>query len=249
MSDAAPATLRVLGSGGAFGHGDRLQACALLEHAGGRALIDCGTTSLLAMRRFEIDPQSIDTVLLTHFHGDHVGGIPWLVLDAQFNHRERPFVVAGPRGVAERITATMEDVVRGLSLTKQRFELRFVEYALRAPVRLAPFEVTAYPVDHTPGSEPVALRITAGDKVLAVSGDTTWTETLVEVARDSDLFLAEGYSFEKRIPYHLSVRALIDHRAELGASRIVVTHVGEDTLAHLAEVPFEVAADGSAYRL
>ena len=243
------ATLRVLGSGGAFGHGGRLQACALLEHAGGRALIDCGSTSVMAMRRFDIDPQSIDLVLLTHFHGDHVGGIPWLVLDAQFNHRERPLVVAGPHGVAERITATMEDVVRGLSLTRQRFELRFVEYVPRMPVQLGQFGVTAYPVDHTPGSEPVALRVAAGDKVLGVSGDTTWTETLLEVAAGADLFLAEGYSFEKRIPYHLNVRALIDHRAELRTSRIVVTHVGEETLARLAEVPFDVAADGSVFQL
>lgn len=242
-------TLRVLGSGGAFGHGGRLQACALLEHGTERTLIDCGTTSLLALRRFAIDPQSVDAVLLTHFHGDHVGGIPWLVLDAQFADRERPLVVAGPRGVAERITATMEDVVRGLSRTKQRFELRFVEYAERAPVAVGSLAVTAYPVDHTPGSEPVALRVAVGERVLAVSGDTTWTDTLLEVARGADLFLAEGYSYEKRIPYHLSVRALVDHRAALGARRIVVTHVGEETLARLADVPFEVAEDGSRYEL
>jgi ribonuclease BN (tRNA processing enzyme) len=68
MSDPAPAGLRLrfLGSGDAFGSGGRLQTCLCLEGPGGRVLIDCGATALVAMKRAGIDPASVGSVLLSH---------------------------------------------------------------------------------------------------------------------------------------------------------------------------------------
>ncbi|MBI2157181.1 MAG: MBL fold metallo-hydrolase, partial [Candidatus Rokubacteria bacterium] len=76
--------VRFLGSGDAFGSGGRFQTCIHLGAAGGSVLVDCGATSLVAMRRFGLDPQGIACVVLSHLHGDHFGGVPFLVLDAQF---------------------------------------------------------------------------------------------------------------------------------------------------------------------
>ena len=47
-------------------------------------LIDCGTTTLIGMRRLGLDPNDIDMVCVTHLHGDHFGGLPWLLIDAQY---------------------------------------------------------------------------------------------------------------------------------------------------------------------
>ncbi len=76
------ATLSVtfLGSGDAFGSGGRLQTCMLVRTATCSFLIDCGTTVLIAMRRFEVDPNSIDMILLSHLHGDHFGRLPFFLL-------------------------------------------------------------------------------------------------------------------------------------------------------------------------
>ena len=88
--------VRFIGSGDSFASGGRFQTCILVDADGYRFLIDCGATSLIPLKRAAIDPGSIDAVLLTHFHGDHSGGVPYLILDGQFTRRERPFVVAGP---------------------------------------------------------------------------------------------------------------------------------------------------------
>lgn len=98
--------LRFLGSGDAFGSGGRFQTCLLLDGAGdGLVLIDCGASSLIAMRRAGVDPSAVGWVLLTHLHGDHFGGLPFLVLDGQFSRRTRPLVVAGPPGARARVEA------------------------------------------------------------------------------------------------------------------------------------------------
>lgn len=75
--------LQVLGCGDAFGSGGRFNTCFHLAGSAGTILIDCGASALIAMRRFGVEPNRIDTVFLTHLHGDHFGGLPWLILDGQ----------------------------------------------------------------------------------------------------------------------------------------------------------------------
>ncbi|MBI2544488.1 MAG: MBL fold metallo-hydrolase, partial [Candidatus Rokubacteria bacterium] len=100
--------LQFLGSGDAFGSGGRFQTCLLVRGEGGALLIDCGASSLIAMKRAGVDPGEIGWVLLTHLHGDHFGGVPFMVLDAQFSRRTRPLVIAGPPGTRARVEAAME---------------------------------------------------------------------------------------------------------------------------------------------
>lgn len=68
-------TVRFLGSGDAFGSGGRFQTCILVETASTRFLIDCGASSLIGMKRFGVDPGSVDAILISHLHGDHFGGL------------------------------------------------------------------------------------------------------------------------------------------------------------------------------
>ena len=72
-------------------------------------LIDCGTSSLIAMRRFGVDPNSVRTVFVSHLHGDHFGGLPFLMLDAQlYGRRSVPLTLVGPPGFRERLVQAME---------------------------------------------------------------------------------------------------------------------------------------------
>ena len=236
--------VRFIGSGDSLGTGGRFQTCILVDADGYRFLIDCGATSLVALKRAKIDPTSIDAVLLTHFHGDHCGGVPYLILDGQFSKRERPLVIAGPPGVRERMTAVFEAALPTSSRTKQRFAVSYVELGDR-PTTTGALEVSALPVAHLLETVPRALRVRAGGRVIAYTGDTDWCDALPRLADGADLLISEAYSFEKRIPQHLSHATLLAHRDELRAKRIVLTHPGIETLARAAELEWTLVDDGT----
>lgn len=240
--------VRFLGSGDSFGDGGRHQACILLEHDGFRALLDCGATSLVAMKRAGVEPSEIDAVLITHFHGDHAGGVPYLILDGQFRKRTRALVIAGPPRLRERMTAIFEAALPTSSATRQAFDVTYVEMSERATT-IGPLEVVALPVAHLPETEPRGLRVLVGGRVIGYTGDTDWCDALPRLADGADLFVAEAYSFDKRIPQHLSHATLLAHRAELRAKRVVLTHPGPETLARRSELAWELMDDGTVIEL
>lgn len=240
--------VRFLGSGDAFGDGGRLQTCILVDTGGYRALIDCGATSLVAMKRADVDPNTIDAVLLTHFHGDHAGGVPYLILDGQFRRRERALVIAGPPGVRERMTAIFETALPTSSATRQRFDVAYVELGER-PTAIGPLDVVALPVAHLAATSPHGVRVVARDVAVSYTGDTEWCDALPRLAHGADLFIAECYSIDKAIPQHLSHAALVAHASELAAKRVVLTHPGVETLARRSELRWPLAEDGLSVEL
>jgi ribonuclease BN (tRNA processing enzyme) len=239
-----PVELTFLGSGDAFGSGGRFQACVHVRAGPTRFLIDCGASSLVAMKRFGVDPSGVETVLLSHLHGDHFGGLPFLVLDGQFARRAGPLRVAGPPGVEARVRDAMEVLFPGSSRVARSFALEFLDLAERRETRVERLAVTAYPAVHASGAPALALRVAAADKVIGYSGDTEWTESLVEAARGADVFVCEAYFFEKRVRYHLDWRTLMEHRHRLECRRLILTHMSEDMLGRLPLDGVECAEDG-----
>ena len=124
-------TVTFAGSGDAFGSGGRFQACIHLHHGDlvRPVLLDCGATSLVALRRAGLDPGEIGAVFLSHLHGDHFGGLPFLILDAQFSRRTEPLTVVGPPGTGQRLTEAMECLFPGSSRVSRRFEVAVAELA------------------------------------------------------------------------------------------------------------------------
>jgi ribonuclease BN (tRNA processing enzyme) len=246
ISDRAtkPVELQFIGSGDAFGSGGRFQTCLHLSGAGDSLLIDCGASSLIALKRAGVDPAGIGWVLLSHLHGDHFGGVPFLILDGQFSRRTRPLVVAGPPGVQQRVEAGMELLFPGSTRVARRFATEFVELPERGASRVGPAGVTAFAVEHASGAPSYALRVAYGGKVITYSGDTEWAESLVEAARDADLFVCEAYAFERKIRYHLDYRTLREHLPRIGCRRLILTHMGPDMLSRLGEADVEHAEDG-----
>jgi ribonuclease BN (tRNA processing enzyme) len=241
--------VRFLGSGDAFGSGGRFQTCIHVETGHGQVLVDCGASSLIAMRRFGVDPNDVDAVLLTHLHGDHFAGVPFLVLDGQFRRRSRPLTVVGPRGVEDRVREAIEILFPDASRVERKFAVSFVEWRDRAPQALGAFTATPFEVVHASGAPPYALRIACDGKTLAYSGDTEWTDALVDAARGADLFVAEAYFYEKKIKYHLDLATLLAHRDQLACRRVVVTHMNDDMLRRLPGLAVEAAHDGKVIAL
>jgi ribonuclease BN (tRNA processing enzyme) len=237
--------LQFLGCGDAFSSGGRFQTCFHLDGAEEPLLIDCGATSLTALKRAGIDPAAIGFVAITHLHGDHFGGLPWLILDGQFAGRTKPLVIAGPPGTEERLLRTFEALYPGAAGADRRFETTVVELPERRPAVLGPAVVTPYEVRHGSGAPPYALRVEYGGKVIAYSGDTEWTDSLIEVSDGADLFVCECNFFDTQVPFHLSWSTLSSRRDALTCARLMLTHMSEEMLARAAGVGVEVASDGA----
>ena len=239
-------TVTFAGCGDAFGSGGRFQACIHLRGRGGSGpvLLDCGATSLSALKRLGLDPGEIAAVFVSHLHGDHFGGLPFLILDGQFSRRTEPLIVAGPPGIARRLADTMECMFPGSSTTARRFGIDTVELNPGSASTVSGVTVSAWEGDHPSGAPALLLRLELAGKTLAYTGDTAWTSTLVDAAADADLLIAEAYYRDKNIPYHLRLADLDAYRDRLTAKRIIVTHMSADVLDHQDEVSFEPAHDG-----
>jgi ribonuclease BN (tRNA processing enzyme) len=242
--------IQFLGSGDAFGSGGRFNTCFMVTTANGAFLIDCGASSLVAMRKFGVDPNRIQTVFVSHLHGDHFGGLPFLILDAQFySRRTEPLTLVGPLGFRARLTQAMEVFFPGSSTANRKFETEVIEIGARAAVSINGVEVTPFVVEHACGAPPFALRFVADGKVLAYTGDTEWTESLIEVGQDADLLIAEALVFERKIKWHLNYASLKANLDRIGAKRVILTHMGPDMLANAANVAEELAADGQIIQI
>ncbi len=237
--------VRFLGSGDAFGSGGRLQTCICIKATTSTFLVDCGASSLIALRRFGVMPNDIDMILLTHLHGDHFGGIPFFILDAQLiSKRSRPLLIAGPPGTKRRVVQAMEIFFPGSSQIQQKFSLDIQELAPDQPQTLGEVIVTSYRVQHPAGDPSLALRMQCNGKSITYTGDTEWTEALLPAAKGADLLIAEAYFFEKKVKFHLDFHTLMAHLNELQPKRLIVTHMSEDMLARLEELSCECAEDG-----
>ncbi|HMG62105.1 MAG TPA: MBL fold metallo-hydrolase [Streptosporangiaceae bacterium] len=239
-------TVTFAGSGDAFGSGGRYQACMHLRGPAGTGpvLLDCGATSLSALKHLGLDPGEVTAVFVSHLHGDHFGGLPFLILDGQFSRRTRPLTVAGPPGTGRRLAQAMECLFPGSSAAPRRFDVNTVELVPGHTSTVAGVAVTAWAGDHPSGAPALLLRLSLAGKTIAYTGDTAWTRAIADAAAGADLLVAEAYYRDKDVPYHLRHADLAAHRNQLTARRIIVTHMSADVLDHQEQLSFEPAHDG-----
>lgn len=248
-SKQSAVSLRVLGCGDAFGSGGRSHTCFYLDAPGAKLLIDFGASAMIAMNRFGVDPLAVDAVVLSHLHGDHFGGLPFLMMDAAFiSRRTRPLVVAGPRGTAERLRQTAEALFPGFWSHPKNFALDFLELEDGQPLAVSGATVTPFRVIHDSGAPAFALRVACDGRTLAYSGDTAWTDRLLDAAHDADLFFCEATSFDTAIPNHLTYKTVAANRHRFNAAKVVLTHAGADVLARRATLEMELAEDGQLFQ-
>jgi ribonuclease BN (tRNA processing enzyme) len=234
--------VQFVGCGDAFGSGGRQNTCFHVTGDSANFLIDCGAT---ALPRLGVARNDIELILITHFHGDHFAGLPFFLLDAQFSRRTRPLVIAGPQGIETRLAQVMEALFEHSSKTKQKFDLSVVALRPEEKYTFGAIGVTPYPVVHGESGGPhLAYRIEAEGRVIAYSADTEWTETLVPLAKDADLFIAEAYTYDRPVKNHLSLAALEAHLADIRPKRLILTHMGDDMLGRLDAVKHATAHDG-----
>lgn len=209
----------MLGCAGSFPGPDSPCSSYLVEADGFRLLVDFGTGSLSALQRHS-SMVSVDTVLLSHLHADHILDAVSYVVVRRYAP-DGPYArlpLYGPSGVAERLAAAygegpLDDVYEFHELSP-------------GTLRIGPFLVTVERVRHP--VETYGMRIEHGGKVLAYSADTAPCEALLRLAHKADLFLCEAsYPDGEENPpgLHLTGREAGEAATKAGVSRLVLTHL------------------------
>ncbi|MDJ1466222.1 MBL fold metallo-hydrolase [Xanthocytophaga flava] len=235
--------LTVLGCGDAFASGGQLNTCFHLQHNHIQVLLDCGATSLVGMRREGVLSTEIDYIILTHFHGDHFGGVPFILLDALVNKRTKPLTIISPPGGKQRIAQLTECLYSGIfQQIASTFFIIYKEFG--GDIVTEHFTLIATPVLHSPDSLPYAVRLQWDNKVVSFSGDTEWIDALLPVSDKADLFICECNYFDKEGPAHISYHQLVPQLPRLNAHKIVLTHLGESMLAQKSSLQLLCLEDG-----
>ena len=239
-----------LGSGDAFSSGGLRMSGYFIETPESALLLDCGPTVLEAFRSLNLFADSIDMVFLSHLHGDHFGGMPFLFLHYLYiEPRTRPLRIAGSPGTETRVRSLFELTYTDTATEPLPFDLSFVEAIPGAAIETKGIRITPFPVPHQVSPPSLGCEIITGGRKIVYSGDSGWTEELPARTQDADLFLCECTFFGSRNDTHLDYPRIMENRSRFGAKRILLTHIGQEVLDHRNEVELEMAYDGLVIEL
>jgi ribonuclease BN (tRNA processing enzyme) len=237
--------LHILGCGDAFGSGGRNQSGYLVEASDKLFLLDCGPTTLLALKRAGFDPRRLDAILLTHLHGDHFGGIAFFFIEYLYlRPRVEPLIIAGPPGTEAKVRALFEVMYGGGTTEKEIPPTRFVILRPDQPADVNGIGVGPSLVEHQSDGVSLALTVGYDGKRVLFSGDSLWTEHFVELAAGVDLFLCECSFFREQSGMHVNYQALAANLNRLRCKQLVLTHLGEEMLSRRNEISALIAEDG-----
>jgi ribonuclease BN (tRNA processing enzyme) len=237
--------LHVLGCGDAFGSGGRNQSGYLIEASDRLFLLDCGPTTLLAMKRAGFDPAGLDAIILSHLHGDHFGGIPFFILEYLYlKPRDYPLIIAGPPGTEDRVRQ-LYGVMYGSGKIPAEFPA--LDFLVLNPQQLQTVtgaEVYCFRVPHQTQDVSLGLKVAYEGQHILFSGDSAWTDVFIEHARGVDLFLCECSFYDEQPSMHINYRALAENLPRLECKKLVLTHLGDAMLDRRHQLPAIVAEDG-----
>jgi len=235
--------LKVIGCGDAFGSGGRLNTCFYVDGGSVRFLVDCGASSLPGLKQYGIHADDIDAIVISHFHGDHYGGVPFVLLDWAVNGRSKKLQIISPAGGQRRIAALLDLLYPGTEVL-EKLDVAFLEYNVNEIMDLGSWRVQAFDVIHSERALPHGLRIEVLGKIIAYSGDTSWTDALFPLSADADLFICECNFFDTQLKVHMNYLELEKRLPEFSCKRMVLTHFDQQMLDRLDEVKVECLRDG-----
>jgi ribonuclease BN (tRNA processing enzyme) len=248
--------LTVVGSADAFNASGRGHSCYLVQSEGAGALmVDFGPTALRGLRTLSVHPNQIDGIAFTHLHGDHIGGFPFLFLDALYNSvRKRELPILGPVLTEQTLEALLEATYDDAKQHLGKLPVSFNELAPGETRTFCGYRITGFAADHMQlPHRPLCLRIVdPAGKSIAFSGDTLPCPGLFEAGDGADLLVAECTRVTQPAGHHCTWDDWKREIPRLGARRLMLTHLGADVRERLpgladdvrADIPIEFADDG-----
>ncbi len=239
-----------VGTSDAFGAGGRRQSALLVRAPQGGLLLDCGMTTTSGLSALGIERAEIDAILVSHFHGDHFGGIPAFLLASLYEDTRRtPLRIAGPHGIERRVHQLAAAMGYAIEEREWSFPIEYVELAAERETEIGPVQVRSFETRHQPHTHPHGMVLRAGSQRIGYSGDTGWFDELPRKVGNVDLFVCECTYHDTGFDFHLNLQTLSEHKPEFDCGRMLLSHLGSEMSARRGKCDFETADDGLLVRL
>jgi ribonuclease BN (tRNA processing enzyme) len=245
-----PVRITFLGTGSAFSDGGRCHAAYLIQSSTGTLLLDCGPTVLASLKRLHLPTSWIDRILISHFHGDHFAGLPFLFLEYVYvEPRTKPLVIAGPPGGEESVRRIFETMYPDASSEPLPYPVEYIETLPNRKLLLGDVEIIPFSVPHQNHPISLGFELLVEGRKIVYTGDSGWTEDFVSRTQGADLFICECTFFETRLDTHIDYPRIAENLTRLNAKRIILTHLGEEVQSRRQEIDLELASDGLSIQI
>jgi ribonuclease BN (tRNA processing enzyme) len=218
--------ITVVGSGTVVPRLNRRQSCVVVEMSGETLVFDLGSGAMRGMLHAGLDPFAVDRIFFTHFHPDHTVDVVPLLFSIKYGaeeERTRPLCLTGPepfRSFWDSLTDVWGEFMVGDYPTR----VSELPHECTSPLDLPGCRLSWAPAEHRP--ESIAYRLETEDGGFAYTGDTEYSELVVELARGARTLLVEcSFPDDSPVPGHLTPSSAARIASEAGVERVVLTHI------------------------
>jgi ribonuclease Z len=206
----------LVGTGGPEYVPDRLGISTLVEANGLKLLFDAGQGAGQGIYQSRINPKDIRLIFLTHLHSDHYEGLPGLWMTPWFLlGRDHGIDLYGPQGSREMVKGMRQMFGHDLKMRANKFNpVRTLDIDVHILSDGVIFDekgvrVTAFPVEHDDGNPAFGFRVDYAGHSVVLSGDTTFSDTLVKHSVGADLIVQNIIAFSDRLGMRVEMKAVL----------------------------------------
>jgi ribonuclease BN (tRNA processing enzyme) len=203
-------------------------------------LLDCGFTAPPPFWRSCPDPDNLDAVWISHFHGDHFFGLPALLARFREMKRAKPLLILGQRGIEQAVVGTLELAYSSV-VGKLGYDIRFMTVEPGEVARVA--GVVWRTAENGHRERDLAVSIEAGGARIFYSGDGLPTDETLSLARGADLVIHEAFRLDAENPGHANIIKCIQFARRAKTRLLALVHIERNDRRERREDILRVSAE------